>query len=192
MLNEFEDLLAQEIVNVGATTLAISTNAGEVTSTGVEIEADWAPTNQLVLTGRASIQNSEFGDYLVGEPVSGETVNLDGGPVPLSPDVTVGLGALYDFDLDNGATLTPAIDFYYSSDYNTNDVDYSFGRQDSYTTVDLRLTYTPDSDDWYAEIFGTNVPDEEILNRTVRFGQNAIVQNFKDPAIYGIRFGFRQ
>ncbi|MEL6933424.1 MAG: TonB-dependent receptor [Pseudomonadota bacterium] len=190
--NEFEDLLAQEFVNVGATTLAISTNAGEVTSTGVEIEADWAPTNELVLTGRASIQNSEFGDYLVGEPVSGETVNLDGGPVPLSPDLTLGLGALYDFALDNGATLTPAIDLYYSSDYNTNDVDYSFGRQDDYTTVDLRLTYTPESDDWYAEIFGTNVTDEEILNRTVRFGQNAIVQNFKDPAMYGIRFGFRQ
>lgn len=189
--NEYEDLLAQEFVDVGATVVTISTNAGEVTSTGVEVEADWAPTDQLLLTGRASFQNSEFGEYNVGEPISGTSVNLDGGSVPLSPDVTLGLGALYDVEMENGATLSPAIDLYYSSEYNTNDIAYSFGEQDAYTTVDLRLTYTPESRAWYAEVFGTNVTDEDVLNRTVRFGQNAIVQNFKDPAIYGIRFGFR-
>lgn len=189
--NQFEDLLAQEFVNVGATTLAISTNAGEVTATGVEIEADWAPTDALVLTARGSFQQAEFGTYNVREPISGESVNLDGGDVPLSPDVTLGLGALYDIQVGNGATLTPAIDLYYSSEYQTNDIDYSFGKQDAYTTVDLRLTYAPEDKSWYAEAFGSNVTDEEIINRTVRFGQNAIVQNFKNPAMYGFRFGFR-
>ncbi|MEM0984941.1 MAG: TonB-dependent receptor [Pseudomonadota bacterium] len=190
--NEFEDLLAQEFVNVGATTLAISTNAGEATSTGLELEADWAPTNELLLTARAAIQNSEFGDYQVNEPVTGSSVNLDGGRVPLSPDVTLGLGGLYDFTLSGGGMLTPSINIYYSSDYSTNDIDYSFGEQDDFTTVDLRLTYASPDDTWFAEVFGDNVTDEEVINRTVRFGQNAIVQNFRDPAIYGVRLGFRR
>jgi len=189
-INEFSDLLSQEFVNVGATTLAISTNAGEATAKGAEIELDWAPTDKLLITGRASITDAEFGDYTIGEPVSGTSNNLDGGRVPLSPDATFGLGVLYDIDLAGG-TLSPSGNLYYSSSYSTNDVDYAFGEQDSYAKLDLRLTYADDND-WFVEVFGDNITDEAILNRTVRFGQNMIGQNFSNPATYGIKFGFRR
>ncbi|MEM1086837.1 MAG: TonB-dependent receptor [Pseudomonadota bacterium] len=191
-LNEFEDLLAQEFVNVGSTTLAISTNAGEATVLGFELESDWAPTDALRLNARLSLTDSEFGTYFVSEPISGETINLDGERIPLTPDVTLGLGGSYVFELENGASVTPGVDLYFSGDYSTNDVPYAFAEQEAYTRVDLRLVYEPASLDWSIEAFGRNVTDEEIINRTVRFGQNAIVQNFADPAMYGVRFSFRR
>ncbi len=190
-LNEFDDLLAQEFIDTGTTVLAIATNAGEATVMGLEAEVDWIPTDNLLLNIRATFNDSEFGEFVLNEPVSGEAIDLDGERVPLTPDFTLGLNGQYDFELTQGV-LTPAISVYYSSDYSTNDIDYRFAEQDSYSKVDLRLTYTSANRGWYVELFGRNVGDEEILNRTVRFGQNAIAQNYNDPATYGIRFGFRQ
>jgi iron complex outermembrane receptor protein len=188
--NEFTDLLAQEFVNVGATTLAISTNAGEATATGLEFEADWSAADNLLITARASFTDAEFGDYSVSEPVSGTANNLDGGRIPLTPDVTFGLGAIYDIEMDNGL-LSPSGNIYYSGDYSTNDIDYIFGEQDAYTKVDLRLTYFSNND-WFVEAFIDNAGDEEIVNRTVRFGQNMIGQNYSNPRTYGVRFGFNR
>ena len=110
--------------------------------------------------------------------------------MPLTPDVTLGLGLLYDIDMAGG-TLSPSGNIYYSSSYSTNDVDYAFAEQDSYTKLDLRLTYADDND-WFVEAFADNVTDAEVLNRTVRFGQNMIGQNYANPAMYGLKFGFRR
>ncbi len=189
-LNKFDGLLANEFVNVGSTVLTISTNAGEAEAYGAEAEIKWSPVDAALINILASYNKAEFGRYNISEPISGASVNLDGRRVPLSPEFTFGIGAQYDFPAFGG-TITPAGNLYYSSSYSTNDIDYAFSEQDAYAKLDLRLTYTSPSDNWYVELFGRNVTDEAILNRTVRFGQNAIAQNYGDPATYGIRFGFR-
>ena len=94
--------------------------------------------------------------------------------------------------LSGGARITPSANLYYSSDYVSNDVGYEFARQDSFSKLDLRLTYNAPEDAWYAEIFGDNITDEATINRTVIFGQGAIVQNFANPSMYGVRLGFRR
>ena len=188
--NDFDALLAQEFVDVGATTLAISTNAGQARAYGLELEADWRATRALTLNVRAAFNQAEFGDYRVNDPISGETVNLDGERIPLTPDITFGAGADHTLYLANGS-LTSSIYAYYSSDYSTNDIDYAFSEQDAFTRVDARIRYTNNTGTWFVEAFGRNLTDEEIVNRTVRFGQDAIVQNYSDPAIYGVRLGLR-
>lgn len=190
--NEFEDLLANEFVNVGTTVVTISTNAGEATATGLELEANWAATDQLLLSANASILDAEFGRYVIAEPITGQQIDLDGRSVALMPDFTLNLGGQYDFDLANGASLTAAANLYYSSDYVTNDIGYDFSRQDDFTRLDLRLTYASPDDSWFAEIYGENLTDEATLNRTVIFGQGAIMHNYANPSMYGLRVGFRK
>lgn len=189
--NEFDGLLANEFVTVGTTVLTISTNAGAATAYGAEADVTWAPADNIRFNALASYNNAEFGTYVISEPVSNTQNDLDGQRVPLSPKFTFGLGAEYDFALGNGGNLTPAGNLYYSANYSTNDVDYAFAQQDGYAKLDLRLTYRAPSGNWYVEAFGRNITDEAVLNRTVRFGQNAIAQNFSDPRTYGVRFGFR-
>lgn len=188
--NDFESLLAQEFVDVGATTLAISTNAGEARAFGVELEADWRVDDALSLQARAAYNDSEFGNYRISDPISGEAVDLDGQRIPLMPEFTIGAGADYTVNLGRGR-LSSSVFVYYSSDYSTNDIDYAFAEQEAFARVDARIRYTSPSEVWFAEAFGRNLTDEAIVNRTVRFGQDAIVQNFGDPAIYGIRLGLR-
>jgi outer membrane receptor protein involved in Fe transport len=190
--NEFEDLLANEFVNVGTTVVTISTNAGEATASGVEVEANWAATDQLLLSAKAAYLDAEFGTYVIAEPITGQQIDLDGRSIAMMPDFTLNLSGEYDFPLASGARLTAAANLYYSADYVTSDVGYEFSRQDDFTKVDLRLTYSSPDDRWFAEIFGENVTDEETINRTVIFGQGAIVQNYANPAMYGFRVGFRK
>jgi len=188
-LNDFDDLLSQEFIDVGTTVVSVSTNAGEARAWGVEAELDWTPITEVLLKARASYTNAEFGQYLITEPVSGEVVNLDGERMPLTPDFTFSLSGEYEYILNNGFFM-PAFTASYSSSYSTSDIDYNFGEQDSYVKLDVRLRYTPEEENWYIEAFGRNITDEETINRTVRFGQNAIVRNFDNPATYGVRFGF--
>lgn len=187
-MNQFDDMLANAFVNTGTTVVTISTNAGEATAYGLELEADWLPTENSKFNVRASWNNAEFGTYVLTEPVSGISVDLDGSRIPMTPDFTLGLGGEYDIAVEGGR-VTPAFNIYYSSDYSTNDFDYAFGEQDAYTKLDLTLTYNADKG-WYVQAYGRNVTDEETINRTVRFGQNAIVHNWSDPATYGVRVGF--
>ncbi|MEM6708649.1 MAG: TonB-dependent receptor [Pseudomonadota bacterium] len=187
--NAFDDLLAQEFVDTGTTVVTVSTNAGEATVRGLEAELTWLPTARTTLTAIATLTDSEFGTYLVSEPVSGEVIDLDGDALPLTPDYTLGVNATHEFLLPNGGTLTPGLNLYLSDSYKTNDIGYGFAEQDAYATVDLRVVYHAPDRAWFLEVFGRNLTDEEVLNRTVRFGQNAIVQNFNDPGVYGVRFG---
>jgi iron complex outermembrane receptor protein len=191
--NEYEDLLANEFVTVGAgTVVTISTNAGEAKATGIEIDASWAASDALLLSANASFQNAEFGRYVIAEPISGAQIDLDGRQVALMPEFTLNLGGTYDIALSGGGRITPSANLYYSSDYVSNDVGYEFSRQDAFSKLDLRLTYNAPEDAWYAEIFGDNITDEATINRTVIFGQGAIVQNFANPSMYGVRLGFKR
>jgi iron complex outermembrane receptor protein len=190
--NAFEDLLANEFVNVGTTVVTISTNAGEATATGLELDASWAVGDATLLSAKASFQNAEFGRYIISEPITGSQINLDGRQVALMPEFTLNLGGSHDFALSGGARITPSANLYYSSDYVSNDVGYDFSKQDAFSKLDLRLTYNAPENAWFAEIFGDNITDEATINRTVIFGQGAIVQNFANPAMYGVRLGFRR
>lgn len=189
-LNEFTDLLAQEFIDVGTTVVSVSTNAGAATVWGVEAEMDWKPVPEALINLRGTYNDAQFDRFLIGEPISGQTIDLDGGRVPFTPDFTFSVSGLYDFQLSSGM-ITPAFTLYYSDSFSTNDVDYNFGEQEAFAKLDLRLTYTSESEAWYVEAFGRNITDVATITRTVRFGQNALTQTFADPATYGVRFGFR-
>ena len=189
--NDFKGLLAQEFVTVGTTVLSISTNAGAARARGAELELKLRAADGLDLNAQIAINDAKFGRYLLAEPVSGQTVDLRGGRIPLSPKFAAGFGAEYNIDLGNNGNVIPQFNINYSSSYSTNDIDYRFGNQKAYTKIDLSLTYEAPNSNFYFQAYGRNVTNEAVLNRTVRFGQNAIAQNFGDPATFGIRIGIR-
>ncbi len=190
--NDFSNLLAQEFVTLAnGTVLSISTNAGAARARGGELELKLRASDALDLNAQIAVNDVKFGTYFLREPVSGATVDLNGGRVPLSPKFTAGLGASYTIGLSSGAKFIPQFNVNYSSSYSTNDVDYQFARQGSYAKVDLSLTFEAPNSKFYIQAFGRNVTDEAVLNRTVLFGQNVVAQNFGDPATFGIRIGLR-
>ena len=119
--NQFEDLLATRFVDTGVTTLAFTDNAGEIDSIGLEVELDWAVTDQLQLGARLNMQQAEYGDFVLpnvfqegGQMISGiaNQLQLDGLQVQNQPDFTGTLLGSYLVDLGGSGTLIPSVTVY--------------------------------------------------------------------------------
>ena len=199
-VNQFEDLLATRFVDAGATTLAFTDNAGAIDAMGVEVEMDWAVSDQLQLGARIALQQSEYGDFALPNVFQegGTTINgvnnlfqLKGLQVQNSPDFTATLLGSYIVDLGGSGTLLPAVTFYYSSDYRVDDSPWFFGNQDAFTKTDLSVTWMPVNQDWTARLWVNNIEDEATLLKATRFGGDVAVTDYSNPRMWGLTVGYR-
>ena len=199
-VNQFEDLLATRFVDAGATTLAFTDNAGAIDAMGVEVEMDWAVSDQLQLGARIALQQSEYGDFALPNVFQegGTTINgvnnlfqLEGLQVQNSPDFTATLLGSYIVDLGGSGTLLPAVTFYYSSDYRVDDSPWFFGNQDAFTKTDLSVTWMPVNQDWTARLWVNNIEDEATLLKATRFGGDVAVTDYSNPRMWGLTVGYR-
>ena len=199
-VNQFEDLLATRFVDAGATTLAFTDNAGAIDAMGVEVEMDWAVSDQLQLGARIALQQSEYGDFALPNVFQegGTTINgvnnlfqLKGLQVQNSPDFTATLLGSYIVDLGGSGTLLPAVTFYYSSDYRVDDSPWFFGNQDAFTKTDLSVTWMSVNQDWTARLWVNNIEDEATLLKATRFGGDVAVTDYSNPRMWGLTVGYR-
>ena len=199
--NDFEDLLSTRFQDTGGTTLAFSDNAGEIQALGLEIEADWAPTDELRLGSRVALQNAEYGNFVTPNVFQegGETINgvdnlfdLDGEQVQMSPDVTVTLLGSYDILMDSGWLLRPAVTFYYSDEYRADDALFFFAEQESFTKTDLSLSLFPPDQRWNIRAFINNIEDEATLTKVTRYGGDVAIADYAAPQTWGfaVRYNF--
>ena len=206
--NSYEDILSNTFVPVGPTTVVARSNSGSSRAYGIEAEATWEPVEKLFLDANVTWLNARFKTFQASRPlalatgytlVPGTTNQLDlsGNRVPLAPDFTFAVGGRYEFGLGSFGTLTPEVRFFWSDDYFANEFNYdagiegrSVGRQPSYTSTDLSLTWQSADSRFLVRGFVQNLEDRAILNRVVIGGQGAIFQNYAAPRIFGVTAGF--
>ncbi len=73
---------------------ALANAAGE-RLLGVDMDAQWAVTRNLSLTGNVAWHNATFTNYLFVDPGSGLGVQVAGNELPLSPHVLASMGLVY-------------------------------------------------------------------------------------------------
>ena len=195
--NEFEDLLSTEFIDIGGTTTSVQVNAGEVNANGLEVELDWAATEELQIGLRASISDAEYGNFVTannfqegGNIMDGAFFQLDGNQVALTPDFTLTLLGSYVISLGDNGSLTPAVNFTYTDDYRGSDQPYFYAVQDSYTLTDLTLTWKSANQNWSVQGFIRNLEDEAVLTNATRFGGNVAAGDFGAPQTFGVRVGY--
>ena len=198
--NEYKDLLGTTFRLVGGTVLATQDNAGDSESTGIEIEADWAPNDQLTLGLRLSAQDATYTDFTqanqfqAGEDTLDSLGNpifvMDGRQVRNSPDLTMTFLLSYDIDMGDRGTLIPNISIYYSDDYVTFDRPYFFTKQESFTKTDFNLNWVSRDGDWTAQAFVRNIEDEATLTDSTVFGQAIAVATYNAPRTAGFRLAY--
>jgi len=205
--NDFEEMLSEPNAFVGAANIIFNETAGDGDALGVDLELDWLPTENVLINVRAEWLDAEYGTFNTGVGGTLTTGNITrpafvgGAPLPyvdvsgrriaFSPEFTLGVSAEYRYDMGQNGTLTPSIQFYYSSDYQTADQYFPFALQDSYTQTDLRLTWLSSEGHWTISGFIQNLEDEEVILRTNIFTGQQIGQTFADPSIYGVTVGYR-
>ncbi len=197
--NEFEDLLSTRFMDAGATTLAFSDNAGEIDAMGVELELDFAATEQLQLGVRVAVQDVEYGDFVTPNVFQegGSTINtvsnlfqLDGMQVQNSPDFTATFIGSYTIPLGDMGSLRPAFTVYYSDDYRADDAPFFFANQSSFTKTDLSLSWNSADEKWGARAFVNNIEDEAVLLKATRFGGDVAITDYGPPRTWGVTLSY--
>jgi iron complex outermembrane receptor protein len=198
---EYTNLLTQfqrEVAGVVATT---SVNGGEIDAFGVELDSRWILGN-WALDLKVAWLDAEFGEYGQLYPyqlldgvdvvtVPGDNfVDVKGQTPGWSPDLTVAFGVDYLINLNSGATLTPRLQFYSSSEFFTSNL-YAPDLnqlQDSYTKTDISLTWRSASGQYSVAAFVENIEDEAVLARGNNSGTDSVQTSFLYPQNYGVRF----
>ena len=176
----------------------LSVTGGKIKATGVEAILDVIPVENLHLTLSGNYLHARYGDFpqLVSGQTNGgfaagatRTVNLKGYKAVYSPTFTGTFIASYDIDLGHRGKITPLIQVHYSSSYYAHgNLPYNpAGFQDHYTKTDLRLGWTSENERFGAEIYGENL-ENEIVNQRTQSGGDGIEQvSWGMPTNYGVR-----
>lgn len=107
-----------------------------------------------------------------------------------SPEHTFQIGVAYDIDVGRAGTLTPEVQTYYNSGYILTDLTPDYGKNDSYTKTDLRLTYRTADGKFHIQAFVNNVENKAIITRAVYTNHRALLVNYAPPRSYGVSAGF--
>jgi iron complex outermembrane receptor protein len=163
----------------GGTALNVS-NAGELTSKGIEIEAEAAPTDWLTLFANYGYNDASFDSFANG---GGPGVDFDGNRAADAPKHNLNLGVATDFDL-GFAQLVLQGDYNYRSSFFSNPDNLAVNLNGSLEQVNLRAGL----DFGNVSVFGwmRNAFDvtETIFNSRSFLGLPRAVYN--DPQTYGL------
>jgi iron complex outermembrane receptor protein len=193
--NNFKDLQVQNQFLVpspggGTTTTSIILNAAKAHSQGVEAEIEAVPIDNLNVAMSATFMKAKYDDYRnVPAPANySGFLDLSGNEIPYAPSWKMTGLVSYDFDLGGRGTITPQATLLWSDGYYNTDLNTVLDRQDSFTKLDLRLSWTDASERFSVEGFVNNVTDTITLNRAT-FGSRGLNQSYDAPRMYGLRVG---
>lgn len=211
--NDYDGLTTSEFVAQGETIVARQVVGGSMKAKGVEVEFNWQPTYEFSMNAVASFLDAELTDFSrtvsnrvfraggddeiggnpPGDPNNSQVYFLSGLDARFSPDWTLGVDASYRIEMDGGMTFVPGIYFYASDSYKTTNIPYFFTRQDSFSTIDARVTWYPNPDSpWSVQAFVTNLTDELVQVGGDQFSEGRAVADFNRPRFWGItaRYNF--
>ncbi|WOR15054.1 TonB-dependent receptor [Hyphomonas sp. FCG-A18] len=134
-------------------------NTADAEITGLELEGRYAITDNFLLTGNVGLIDAEYQD--VKFDISGDGV-IDGEDLALAlprvPEVTFGIGALYDLNLGNRGSLVTRVNY-----QNRDEVAYTdnnFGWINEAEMVDADLTWNTPVEGLSVSLYGRNLLDE--------------------------------
>ena len=132
-----DDIQIPARIDVNGTQISTTTNPANLDNKGLEIDAEWAPTDNFTLVAGIGIQNAKFTDisasvlaqaaacranpaaFYQGAPACNANFVDQFGNIATpvrSPDYTISLSATYDIQVGS-VTLSPSLGWNYSDEY---------------------------------------------------------------------------
>jgi iron complex outermembrane receptor protein len=158
--NEYADIQLPTTVCAWAppgqqTPCASQNNVGDAEVWGIELEAEWHPTDAFTIDASVSHLNFEYKTI-----VPGATAVTLGMITPYTPENKASAGVQYAFSLGGGGSVTPRLDVAYTDQVYSNAVNADTNLIDAYTISNARLTWRSGDDTWEAALEVTNLTDE--------------------------------
>ncbi|MGQ3026173.1 TonB-dependent receptor [Sphingomonadaceae bacterium 3R27C6] len=182
--------------------ITLSSNGGVLKARGAEVSLALLPVDSWKISIGASYLDAKYGRFGINLPGGFQVINgavpasrfieLRGQRPPYTPEFTFSIATGYDFDIGVG-TLTPQVQFRYSDSYFAHGglpYDRS-GFQPSFTQTDVRLSFQSADERWTLEIYGENLENEMLNQRTQTGGDGLQQANWGLPRNYGARVKIR-
>jgi iron complex outermembrane recepter protein len=142
-------------------------NAASAQTQGVELEAQWLPSDRLRLSANASYIDAYFLDYKNGPPTLAqqfqviESRDLSGQSTGISPPFSASVTATFTQPLPRSLNFIAEVSPYFSSRHDT--MDDPLQHQASYIRLDGRLGIESPDKHWTLELIGKNLTDRQII-----------------------------
>jgi len=176
-------------------------NADESTGQGIEVDLEWAVTENLLVTMGWSYNDTEINDSELsilpcGAPCSFTdpegsfpgSVSIDGNPLPRAPETMASFTLRYGIPMENGEMYFMT-DWAYRSEINYFLYEAPEFTGDSLLEGGMKAGYITADDKYELAVYGRNITDEDQLIGAIDFNNLEGIVN--DPATWGVEFTAR-
>jgi len=128
-----------------------------------------------------------------GHPLSGRQLyDVTGNQLPNSPEHSMGLNYSHYIEMEE-YQLVPWIGFRWQDTmyFTPRNIDTKAvsDSQKAYSNIDASVKFGPVDENWYVEVYGTNLTDERVINWKGQGANGGWMSNsYNPPRMYGVRF----
>ena len=191
-VQKYADFQLFQRVPVGASSVQIVSNAGKVTSQGLEVETVWLPTDTLQLTVNATYLDATYDQF--ENPVFAidptQPANYNGNYLNNAPQLKLFASLQYIQPLGDAGSLTFDVDYSYQDESFSNAPNnVTFELIPDYDLWNGRITFNPASDRWSVSAWVKNIGDSEyIINHSQSSITNINRVILGAPRLIGMEF----
>lgn len=157
---QYDDFQVRQFVELSnGGTVATLTNAGEVTSSGIEADIEVLLTENLTFWATYGYTDSEFDSFKNG---GGAGVDYDGNKLADAPETTYSIALEARFPVASGEVVAQ-VDYNYRDDFYTNPNNAAINTVKSYDLANARIGYEPSSGGWSVHAWVKNLADNDDI-----------------------------
>jgi outer membrane receptor protein involved in Fe transport len=164
---KFEDFQLNTFTGISFVVVSIP----EVTSRGIDLDFDLAPTDGLVFNAGITYAETEYGDFT---PPFAALFRLPNSQMSFAPKWSGSLATTYDHNVGSSMLWRFNVAAKYTSEYNTGSDLNPVKLQDAMTLVNARLGFGAQDHKWFLEAWAQNLTDEEyyqvVFDATLQTG----------------------
>lgn len=154
--DDFSNLQATAVVNLGGLPTNVRTNVASATIYGGELQFGLRPLAGLDLNGGIALLHSRIEDVVSAN--AAEAARREGKPLPNAPGLSFTAGARYRQQLGGGWTITPSTNLSYSGKQ-YKEIDH-YIENGAYALLDARIELAPPGGHWTFALWGRNLTDK--------------------------------
>ncbi len=177
-------------------------NIGQSEAIGVELEVQYAATEELNFNFALGYIDTEFTEVLSWNGTDYDDLS-DTYTVSNTPDTTANFGVTYDIETSIGFFVANA-NYYYRGEYDLVEIG-NILTQDAYGLVNLGVNWYSNDGDWTAALHWKNITDEEYMVGTYNFtggqdgdgnwlpgfgGDTTLIGYYGDPSTVSFSVGY--
>jgi iron complex outermembrane receptor protein len=168
-------------------------NINELDTSGVEVDMQWSPVDQLLINLNFANITAEFQDFVTDDPLirGDDFIQVAGNTPRLTPEWKGNLRVAYDFLDIFGGSLTARMDVSYVGKQYFDEFNRAPFVENGYSLLAGGLTYRPASENWWVSLWGNNLTAEDAIYDTNFSALGGIRNKFLvNPRTFGITANF--